>query len=179
LKELLKKKSEADENTSDELSTPDSALNGTGDKPGENRQAPENSSTNNQSMTFMCDQCDFQSRKEHILKEHIQVDHSPTQKKTIYIFDICEFICESQAIFKKHRKDTHQEKKYNCDHCGTKLNSLQALNNHIQMFHKKKPEYTCEHCDSRFSSVENVKKHMSYRQKNISKACQYRKYEYK
>ena len=41
--------------------------------------------TNSKGMIFMCDQCDFKSRKEHIITEHIQADHSPSPKKRMYV----------------------------------------------------------------------------------------------
>jgi DNA-directed RNA polymerase subunit RPC12/RpoP len=50
-----------------------------------------------------------------------------------------------------------------CDHCGSKFESLQSLDKHIQTSHKKKPEVVCEHCESKFSSLDNLNKHLSYR----------------
>ena len=116
-----------------------------------------------QEKKHTCCQCDFQSKRENILSEHIQVDHAAAPHKRVYVCDICEYKCESQVDFKKHCKDMHEEQKYTCDHCGTKLNSLQGLDTHIQIFHQKKPEYKCDECNLKFSVLDNVRKHMANR----------------
>ena len=164
LKELLNRKSEFEKVIPEKIST-SNPNDESARKELENPiEAANVTQPNNEpSMIYMCDQCDFQSRREHILTEHIQIDHCAPKRRTVYVCDICEYKCENQATFKKHCKDTHQVKKFNCDHCGTKLNSLSGLDNHIQMFHKRRPDYQCEHCDSKFSSLENVEKHMNYR----------------
>ena len=160
LKELLKKNSELERNDVHEQSA------GAANRPEPSMADvnPQKQPNENQNMLYVCTKCDFQSRRENILLEHIKIDHPPSSTKKIYACDICEFVCDSQVRFKKHCNEVHRETKYHCDYCGIKVNSMSELDNHIEMNHKKR-SVQCEKCDSSFSTRINLTKHMEYKHK--------------
>ena len=159
LKELLKKNTEFDNVLSNSI-----VLDDKDDKNESEETNVEDTHSRNiqdESMIYICTKCEFQSKRESILIEHMKVDHSPPQTKKVYVCDKCQYKCGTQEDFKKHCKEAHKDNNYTCDHCGKKLNSLYNLDNHIQMFHRKK-DLSCERCDSKFSTAENVRKHLSH-----------------
>lgn len=112
----------------------------------------------------VCGKCDFQSRSESVINEHIQMDHQESNKQIVYLCDECEKTFASQAEFRTHAKDKHSKVEYTCDHCGNKLNSIEGLDNHISMFHTKQ-NIPCEFCRYKAGNQEMLDSHLKQKHK--------------
>ena len=123
-----------------------------------------------------------------MFNEHKRVDHTGPQLPTIYLCDLCEKTCNTQAEFKKHVEDHHKPKKCNdcdyqcngeaplsahrkkyhsnqfpCDRCGMKATSLQDLDIHIENAHKQNDVISCQFCSFKSKGNLNMDRHMNFR----------------
>ena len=122
--------------------------------------------TNNKGKSatiIVCDQCEFQSRSEPVMNEHVEMDHQQKKQKVVYVCDECEGNFDSQMEFRKHAR-VHKKDNFPCDHCGMKLNSLEGLDNHISMFHKQQ-NIPCDFCRYKAYNEEALVMHLEEKHK--------------
>ena len=108
---------------------------------------------------FVCEKCDFQSRSESVMNEHMKMDHQEQKKEIIYACDECEANFTSQTQFRNHAKTAHKKNSFTCDHCGSKSNSLEQLDNHISIYHNKQ-NIPCEFCTYKATNPGSLDKHI-------------------
>ena len=56
------------------------------------------------SVTYACEKCDFQDKKEYILKRHIESKHQDAK----YSCDHCDYQIEDQNELRAHFKSNHE-----------------------------------------------------------------------
>ena len=80
-------------------------------------------------LTFKCNQCDYQTRRQQILKEHTEVDHEGIS----YSCTESDFKVRRPGSVRGHLHRTHIKKKTVCDECISETQTKPELRIHKQM----------------------------------------------
>ena len=123
-------------------------------------------------LTFKCDQCDYQTRRQQILKEHTEVDH----EGILYSCTECDFKARTPGSVRGHMHRTHIKKKYLCDECTYSTTLQKTFNRHKKVIHEGLAElksssetHQCNKCAKQFSGATKLKKHMDrYRASSVT-----------
>ena len=100
----------------------------------------------------ICEECNKEFADRSNLKKHVRAVHEKVRYKCDY--DQCNKDFKHQSALSLHMRSFHEgaikDKKYECDQCGEKYMSTQALKRHNESKHLG-IKYTCGKCGKRFS----------------------------
>ena len=86
-----------------------------------------------------CDQCDFVTSEDNLLKVHIITKH---EKATKYPCDQCSYVTNIRSALKQHVERQHERKfNFSCDVCGKEFSSLRFKAQHMLFKHNIVFEY--------------------------------------
>ena len=105
---------------------------------------------------LLCDECSFQTSLPKQLKLHKLTSHGGVR----YYCDQCDYNSVLESRLRAHKQSIHEGTKVPavCDECGAKQSDLFTLRRHIKQMHGGKP-YECDICEFRTGYKEYLKKH--------------------
>jgi len=124
-------------------------------------------SSNIESNTYSCDQCEYKAKWKGNLKVHIDSTHGHIESINENITlscDKCEYETKFIGKFKIHLKTRHGD--FTCPQCGYKAKERGILNRHIKAVHGNK-FYSCEQCDYKATQKSRLKTHIATMHENI------------
>ena len=78
-----------------------------------------------------CAYCDFNTRREDNLKNHIRIEHEGVR----YNCESCKFIAKCPQYLNLHKKVVHEGFRYKCDQCDSKATQIGQLYAHRKKMH--------------------------------------------
>ena len=96
---------------------------------------------------YTCHICGFASKTKDDLNKHVDT-HNPN---IAYVCDHCGKSVRTKKSLKRHKESHSDTFNYICSTCGMKFKAYTALNYHINMIHKGKPE--CSKCGQSFMNI--------------------------
>ncbi|XP_029035221.2 zinc finger protein 1 homolog isoform X5 [Osmia bicornis bicornis] len=140
----------------------------------EHKEEEEQNPKDNDSLTYTCNFCDYESTNKSTLTSHISRKHagkaidkrrgsygSSTEPKE-YSCNECEFKCQNRRKLKEHLERKHaSEYKYDCEYCGKKFKVKGDMRLHVRFKHKEGP-IVCDVCGKTCSNSNSLYVHQKW-----------------
>ncbi|KAK0048850.1 zinc finger protein 841 [Biomphalaria pfeifferi] len=104
---------------------------------------------------FRCEFCNYNSKTEGDLKQHLLV-HLNSQQ---FSCPQCSYICTKQSELDEHKLTHINGKPFSCVYCKYMCGSQKLLDNHMKE-HLNEKVHLCPHCDYQFPNRTLLKKHL-------------------
>jgi len=102
---------------------------------------------------WMCNYCDFRTRRERYLKEHIMAKHE-NNRPFVCSYDQCEYATVNGASLKKHIDSVHLKlKDYLCEICDFTAFSKRVLRLHVANKHEDTKPFSCSYVGCSYATV--------------------------
>ena len=117
-------------------------------------------------IRFICDFCDYESKKISQLKGHSRRDH----KNIRYNCNQCSFVANSKGSVRRHVTTEHEGKTIACELCPYVGKRPDSLKNHIQIEHEKR-RYNCQLCEFLAKSQQYLDHHVKVKHEGFRFQC--------
>ncbi|KAJ8322310.1 hypothetical protein KUTeg_000781 [Tegillarca granosa] len=111
-----------------------------------------------------CQVCDktFGKRPHCLVHEFMKhgINH-PSVKLHKCPFEDCEYVTVNRAILKTHELKHSEEKKFECQFCGTKLKTKTTYTKHIKKMHLGIRPHLCQVCGATFGEDSELSAHIN------------------
>ena len=93
---------------------------------------------------FPCtfENCDYRATVKWVLKEHMNVRHTPTRAKT-FKCPMCPSIFYTKGNLREHIPTHVKEKRFQCSQCEFSTHTKICLTRHVRGIHEKSVAFTC------------------------------------
>ncbi|XP_076238966.1 uncharacterized protein LOC143182094 isoform X6 [Calliopsis andreniformis] len=136
-------------------------------------KAEEEELKDEDSLTYACNFCTYETTNKSTLHSHISRKHStkrPGRRKNYgysteqeeYTCDVCEFKCQNRRRLKEHLERKHvSDYKYDCEYCGKKFKVKGDMRLHVRFKHKEGP-IVCDVCGKTCSNSNSLYVHQKW-----------------
>jgi len=110
---------------------------------------------------WMCNYCDYRTRRERYLKEHIMAKHE-NNRPFVCTYDQCKYATVNGNSLKKHIDSVHLKIKDNiCDQCDFTTFSKKMLQLHVLSKHEDTKPFSCSYVGCTYATVyaSSIKSH--------------------
>ena len=141
-------------------------------------ESSESEDSDDESNTFTCDLCNYESNQEAVLIIHKKNVHKEHNKEVLrYECDKCDYVDKSADNLLSHKLRQHKLRiQYDCKNCVYEADNGEDLKTHMNQEHKHvKITFVCDICEYEFSHKSTLLAHKNdvHRLKLLCQECNY------
>ncbi len=111
-----------------------------------------------------CPNCDFREASAGLLRQHMRKVHEKVRKFTC---EACSYAAAERRRLESHVNRVHLHlKKFECNICEKTYGSQQAVKAHVRSSHRELQKFNCEQCDYNADTRQYLNRHLKARHIN-------------